>query len=56
MRVYGPEELEDAAKGLVIGVMGANSGGARSLAGLVRPAVPEAAAVVSIARDSSPGA
>jgi glycerol-3-phosphate dehydrogenase (NAD(P)+) len=55
IRVYGPDELEDAAKGVELCVMGANSGGARSLAGLVKPAVPEPAVVLSIAKGLEPG-
>jgi glycerol-3-phosphate dehydrogenase (NAD(P)+) len=54
VRVHGPDELEDAARGVEICVLGANSGGARSLAGLVKPAVPQAAAVVSIAKGLEP--
>jgi glycerol-3-phosphate dehydrogenase (NAD(P)+) len=54
VRVYGPDELEDAAKGVEICVLGANSGGARSLAGLVKSAVPRAAVVVSIAKGLEP--
>ena len=54
VRVLGPDELVDAAKGVELCVMGANSRGARSLAGLVKPAVPGAAAVVSIAKGLEP--
>lgn len=53
--VHGPDELEDAAKGVELCVMGANSSGGRSLAGLVKPALPDAAAVVSIAKGLEPG-
>jgi glycerol-3-phosphate dehydrogenase (NAD(P)+) len=55
VRVCGPDELAEAAKDTEIAVMGANSAGARSLAGLVRDAVPGDADVVSIAKGLEPG-
>jgi glycerol-3-phosphate dehydrogenase (NAD(P)+) len=54
VRVFGPDELEEASKGLEIAVMGANSAGARSLAGLVSDAVPRSTVVVSIAKGLEP--
>src|SRR5919106_5680374 len=39
VRVFGPDGLDDAANGVELCVLGANSAGARSLAGLVREAV-----------------
>src|SRR5687767_6802816 len=39
VRVCGPDELDQAAKGATLGVMGAHSGGARSLASMVKAAL-----------------
>lgn len=55
LRVLGPDELDDAAKGASLAVMGANSGGARSLAQMVAPALTDARAVVSLAKGLEPG-
>jgi glycerol-3-phosphate dehydrogenase (NAD(P)+) len=54
VRVFGPDELEDAVKGATIGVMGAHSGGARSLAGLVGHALGDVQIVVSLAKGLEP--
>ncbi len=54
VRVFGPEELDDAAKGIELAVMAAHSAGARSLARLVSSVVADAAAVVSIAKGLEP--
>jgi len=50
LAVHGPEELEDAAAGCEVAVMGASSSGARSLARMVRDAARQAAFVVSVAK------
>lgn len=55
VRVSGPEELEQAAKGAAIGVMAAHSGGARSLARLVGGALGDVRIVVSLAKGLEPG-
>lgn len=55
LRVLGPDELEEAARGASLAVMGANSGGARSLAQMVAPALTDVRAVVSIAKGLEPG-
>lgn len=54
VRVAGPEELEQAAKGAMIGVMGAHSAGARSLAKMVGAAIGDARIVVSLAKGLEP--
>ncbi|MGH2692803.1 MAG: NAD(P)H-dependent glycerol-3-phosphate dehydrogenase [Actinomycetota bacterium] len=54
LRVAGPDELEQAAKGATIGVMAAHSGGARSLAGLVGGALEDVRIVVSLAKGLEP--
>ncbi len=54
VRVAGPDELEQAAKGATIGVMAAHSGGARSLAGLVGDALGDVRFVVSLAKGLEP--
>lgn len=54
LTVHGPGDLFDAAAELEIAVMGANSGGARSLAGMVGDALPDMAVVVSIAKGLEP--
>jgi glycerol-3-phosphate dehydrogenase (NAD(P)+) len=54
VRICGPEELEQAAKGAAIGVMAAHSGGARSLARLVGHALGDVRIVVSLAKGLEP--
>jgi glycerol-3-phosphate dehydrogenase (NAD(P)+) len=54
VRVYGPDELDQAAKGATIGVMGAHSGGARSLAGMVKDAFGDMRITVSLAKGLEP--
>lgn len=54
IRVHGPDELEQAAKGAEIAVLAANSGGARSLATMVAPALEGQPAAVSIAKGLEP--
>lgn len=54
VRLTGPDELEQAAKGATIGVMAAHSGGARSLAGLVGDALGDVRIVVSLAKGLEP--
>ena len=55
VRVLGPEELTEAAKDADVVVMGANSGGARSLASIVAPGLDGDPVVVSIAKGLEPG-
>jgi glycerol-3-phosphate dehydrogenase (NAD(P)+) len=55
VRLCGPDELEAAAAGVEIAVMGANSHGARSLARMVRGEVGGVRAVISIAKGLEPG-
>jgi glycerol-3-phosphate dehydrogenase (NAD(P)+) len=50
LAVYGPDELEQASKGCVVAVLAATAAGARSLAGMVRDALPEARFAVSLAK------
>ncbi len=54
VRVAGPDELEQAAKGATIGVMAAHSAGARSLARLVGGALGDVRTVVSLAKGLEP--
>jgi glycerol-3-phosphate dehydrogenase (NAD(P)+) len=55
LRVFGPDQLDRAAKGATLGVMAAHSGGARSLATMVAPALTDVRAVISIAKGLEPG-
>lgn len=48
--VFGPDELEKAAVGCEMAVMAANSAGARSLAEMVRDALPDIRVIVSVAK------
>jgi glycerol-3-phosphate dehydrogenase (NAD(P)+) len=52
--VLGPDELEEAAKGSEVAVLGANSNGARSLAKIVRDALDGPKVLVSIAKGLEP--
>lgn len=52
--LHGPDELEAAADGAEVAVMGANSHGARSLAGMVREHM-QARCAVSVAKGLEPG-
>jgi len=52
--VHGPDELDEAADGVEIAVMGANSHGARSLARMVRGHLDGASFVVSVAKGLEP--
>lgn len=54
VEVLGPDELARAADGCEIAVLGANSHGARSLAGMVRDALGEPRSVVSVAKGLEP--
>ncbi len=54
VRVFGPDELADAAKGAEIVILGANSHGARSLAREVAPHVVGATVAVSVAKGLEP--
>lgn len=56
LKVYGPQDLERAARAATMAVMAAHSAGARSLAVLVGPALEEETrVVVSIAKGLEPG-
>jgi glycerol-3-phosphate dehydrogenase (NAD(P)+) len=56
IRVFGPEDLAEAAGGTEIAVMGANSAGARSLGEMVAPALTgETRVVVSVAKGLEDG-
>ncbi len=52
--LHGPNELQEAASGCDVGVMGANSHGARSLAQMVRGQVDGAGFIVSVAKGLEP--
>ncbi len=54
VRLFGSEELAEAAGGTEVAVLGANSHGARSLAGMVRDHVTAAGVVVSVAKGLEP--
>jgi glycerol-3-phosphate dehydrogenase (NAD(P)+) len=54
VEVLGPEDLVRAVEGCEIAVMGANSHGARSLAGMVRDALGSPRHVVSVAKGLEP--
>ncbi|HYU56669.1 MAG TPA: hypothetical protein VEO00_01295, partial [Actinomycetota bacterium] len=54
LRVMGPQELADAAKGAEVAVMGANSGGARSLAAIVVDQLEDDLTVLSLAKGLEP--
>src|SRR6184192_3932017 len=54
LAVHGPDELDKAAAGCEIAIMGASSAGARSLAEMVREHV-RASSIVSIAKGLEPG-
>jgi glycerol-3-phosphate dehydrogenase (NAD(P)+) len=56
LTVYGPDGLRDAARGSNVAVMAAHSGGARSLARMVAPALDDRSrVVVSLAKGLEPG-
>jgi glycerol-3-phosphate dehydrogenase (NAD(P)+) len=55
LRVLGPDDLEEAARGASLAVMGANSAGARSLAQMVAPALTDTRMAISIAKGLEPG-
>jgi glycerol-3-phosphate dehydrogenase (NAD(P)+) len=55
VQVFGPGELDRAAAGAEIVVLGANSHGARSLAEMVRDHIGSARALVSVAKGLEPG-
>jgi glycerol-3-phosphate dehydrogenase (NAD(P)+) len=55
VRVFGPDQLDLAAKGATLVVMAAHSGGARSLATMVEPSLTDARTVISIAKGLEPG-
>lgn len=52
--IFGPNELDEAAEGAEVVVMGANSHGARSLAQMVKGHVGAVDAVVSVAKGLEP--
>ena len=55
VRLFGPNEIAEAASEAEIAVMGANSHGARSLAHMVRDHVPDARFAISVAKGLEPG-
>lgn len=55
LRLLGPAEVEKAGAHAEVAVLAANSAGARSLARLVAPWIPDPAVVVSIAKGLEPG-
>src|SRR5436190_970927 len=54
LTVFGPDELTRSAAGCEVAVMGASSGGARSLAGMTREAVRGTPFVVSLGKGLEP--
>ena len=54
LEVHGPDALFEAAADVRIAIMGANSGGARSLASMIGDVLSENATVVSIAKGLEP--
>jgi glycerol-3-phosphate dehydrogenase (NAD(P)+) len=54
VRVFGPNELDDAAADAEVIVLGANSHGARSLAEMVRAHIGDATTLVSVAKGLEP--
>jgi glycerol-3-phosphate dehydrogenase (NAD(P)+) len=55
LAVFGPDDLETAAKGLDVAVMGAHSGGARTLAGIVMGRISQLPLVVVVAKGLESG-
>ena len=55
MKVMGADQLEDAAGGVELAVMGAHSGGARTLARMVSEATSELPMVLGLAKGLEPG-
>jgi glycerol-3-phosphate dehydrogenase (NAD(P)+) len=55
VELFGPNELDDAARDMEIAVMAANSSGARSLARMVREHVEDARFAISVAKGLEPG-
>jgi glycerol-3-phosphate dehydrogenase (NAD(P)+) len=55
LKVMGPDQLETAADGLELAVMGAHSGGARSLARAVLARAAELPLVLGVAKGLEPG-
>src|SRR5438105_990218 len=54
LTVFGPDELDVAAKGCEVAVMGSSSGGARSLAQMTRDVASSAPFVVSLGKGLEP--
>jgi glycerol-3-phosphate dehydrogenase (NAD(P)+) len=54
VRLWGPDELEQAAKGVEIAVLGANAHGARSLARMVAASLGGVEVAVSVAKGLEP--
>lgn len=52
--VHGPEDLAAAGAGAIVIVLGANSHGARSLAGMIRDDVADARVAISVAKGLEP--
>jgi glycerol-3-phosphate dehydrogenase (NAD(P)+) len=55
VKVFGPDELDAAADGAQLVVLGANSHGARSLARMIRGHVDGALVAISVAKGLEPG-
>src|ERR671918_848876 len=54
LKLHGPDALGQAAAGVEVAVLAANSGGARSLAGMVTPVLGSSPIAVSIAKGLEP--
>jgi glycerol-3-phosphate dehydrogenase (NAD(P)+) len=54
VRIHGPNELDEAAEGAEIAVLGANSHGARSLARMVKGHLGSVRSVISVAKGLEP--
>jgi glycerol-3-phosphate dehydrogenase (NAD(P)+) len=54
VRLHGPNELAEAAEGVELAVLGANSHGARSLARMIHAEVSGATAAISVAKGLEP--
>jgi glycerol-3-phosphate dehydrogenase (NAD(P)+) len=55
VRLFGPDQLTDAADGAEIVILGANSHGARSLSRAIAPHIGRPAVAVSVAKGLEPG-
>jgi glycerol-3-phosphate dehydrogenase (NAD(P)+) len=55
IQVLGPDQLREASAAPDIAIMAANSNGARSLATIIAPALPDLRSIVSVAKGLEPG-